>query len=307
MNILEKRHPSVDGKNTLYGKIYIPDGEIKGTVQIVHGMTEHIDRYEPLMRALADNGYVAFGHNHIGHKNSSPDDELGHFGYSDGFRHLINDTNAFGDAVCADYPDKKRFIFGHSMGSFVVRLAILREPERFSGVIVCGTGGPNKLSGLGLMFCNLVTLIKGGKHVSKTVYGLAFSKYNERFASENNPRSWITTDSDIRDKYAADRYCNFKFSVCGMHDLIKLQHLCNKPIWAEAVEKTLPIYLVSGDNDPVGDYGEGVKTVYNRLVKAGCDVKMKLYNGARHEILNDFTRNEAITDILAFIEKETNK
>ncbi len=301
MTVYEKKVPSSDGIHTLYGKVFVPDGQVQGIVQIVHGMVEHIDRYEPLMTALANAGYVAFGHNHIGHKHSSPDDELGFFGYSDGFRYLVNDTNAFGDAVAQDYPDKKRYLFGHSMGSFVVRLAVLKNPEKLSGLIICGTGGPNKLSGMGLVLCNLVTLFKGGKYISKLIYDMAFGKYNERFASENNKNSWITSDKAELEKYSNDKYCSFKFTTCALYDLIKLQHVSNKPVWSMAVSKTLPMFLISGECDPVGDYGEGVTTVYNRLKKENCNVKMKLYSNARHEILNDFTRAQVIDDILDFI------
>lgn len=303
MKIYDKKIPSSDGLHLLCGKVYEPDGEIQGIVQIVHGMTEHIDRYDAFMKALADNGYVAFGHNHLGHKDTVPDEELGFMGYSDGFRYLINDVNAFGDAVSELYPDKKRFLFGHSMGSFVVRLSILEAPEKLSGLIICGTGGPNKLAGMGLMMCNLVTLFKGGKHISPLMQKLTFSNYNERFAEENDPNSWLSTDAVARNLYKDDKYCTFKFTVCAMHDLIKLNKVCNKPIWAEAVSKSLPMFLISGEDDPVGDYGRGVTTVYNRLKKADCNVKMKLYKGARHEILNDFTRDEVTEDILNFIKK----
>ena len=292
--------PSSDGIHTLYGKIFIPDGEIRGTVQFVHGMTEHIDRYEGVMTALTDEGYVAFGHNHIGHKYSSPDDELGFFGYSDGFRVLINDVNLYGDAVSEMFPDKKRFLFGHSMGSFIVRLAILQSADKLSGLIISGTGGPNPLASAGLLLCDIITLFKGGKYVSPFMYKMVFGSYNDK-VTENDGSSWISNDSELVAKYKSDKYCTFKFSLCALHDLIKLNKLSNKPIWSEAVSKTLPIFIMSGDMDPVGDYGKGVQTVYNRLEKAGCNVKMKLYKNNRHEVLNDISKDEAIKDIIEFV------
>lgn len=302
MNIYEKKLPSADGIHTLYGKVYVPDGEIQGIVQVVHGKSEHIDRYDRFMTALAENGYVAFGHNHIGHKNSSSDSELGFFGYDNGFRHMINDVNAFGDAVSEEFPGKKRYLFGHSMGSFIVRLAVLKSADQLSGLIICGTGGPQKGARAGLLLCDIVTLFKGGRHISPLVEKLVFSKYNERF-EQDNPDNWLTTDRDEVKKFSDDRYSGFPFTVCGMHDLIKLNAVSNKPIWAQAVKKDLPILMVSGSDDPVGDYGHGVQTVYERLKKAGCNVKIKLYPGARHEILNEFCRDEVTDDILKFIKE----
>lgn len=304
VNVYEKTVPSSDGIHTLYGKVYVPENnnEIRGIVQIVHGKSEHIDRYERFMTALAENGYAAFGHNHIGHKKSSPDSELGFFGYDNGFRHLINDVNVFGDAVSDDFPGKKRYLFGHSMGSFIVRLAVLKSADKLSGLIICGTGGPQNAARAGLFMCNLVTLLKGGKHVSPLLDKLVFSKYNDKF-EKDNPDNWLTTDRNEVKKFSEDRYSGFSFTACGMHDLIKLNYVSNKPIWAQAVSKKLPIFLVAGSDDPVGDFGHGVETVYNRLKKAGCNVKMKLYPGARHEILNEFCRDEVTEDILKFIRK----
>ena len=302
MNIYEKKLPSADGIHTLYGKVYVPDGEIQGIVQVVHGKSEHIDRYDRFMTALAENGYVAFGHNHIGHKNSSSDSELGFFGYDNGFRHMINDVNAFGDAVSEEFPGKKRYLFGHSMGSFIVRLAVLKSADQLSGLIICGTGGPQKGARAGLLLCDIVTLFKGGRHISPLVEKLVFSKYNERF-EQDNPDNWLTTDRDEVKKFSDDRYSGFPFTVCGMHDLIKLNAVSNKPIWAQAVKKDLPILMIAGSDDPVGDYGHGVQMVYERLKKAGCNVKIKLYPGARHEILNEFCRDEVTDDILKFIKE----
>ena len=302
MKVYENKVLSTDGIHTLYGKVYVPDGQIHGIVQIVHGKSEHIDRYERFMAVLAENGYVACGHNHIGHKNSSSDEELGFFGYDSGFRHLINDVIAFGDDVAGQFEGVKRYLFGHSMGSFIVRLSVLKNADKLSGLIICGTGGPQKAAPAGLMLCNLITLLKGGRHVSPLMEKLTFSGFSKRF-EKDNPNSWLSTDTQEVKKFSQDRYSGFPFTVCAMHDLIKLNSLCNKPIWSQAISKELPIFIISGKDDPVGDYGRGVLTVYNRLKKAGCNVSVKLYPGARHELLNEFCKDEVISDILNFISK----
>lgn len=300
MDIYENKVLSTDGIHTLYGKVYVPDGQVRAIVQVVHGKSEHIDRYDRFMTALAQNGYVACGHNHIGHKYSSSDEELGFFGYDSGFRHLINDVIAFGDDVSKQFDGAKRYLFGHSMGSFIVRLSVLKNADSLSGLIICGTGGPQAAAPAGLMLCNLITLLKGGKYVSEFMEKLTFSGFCDRF-DKNDPNSWLTSDKSETEKFSNDKYCGFPFTVCAMHDLIKLNSLCNKPIWAEAVSKDLPIFIISGDSDPVGDFGRGVTTVYNRLKKAGCNVSLKLYPGARHEILNDFCKDQVTGDILDFL------
>ena len=127
-------------------------------------------------------------------------------------------------------------------------------------------------------------------------------EWQERF-EKDNPDSWLSTDTQEVKKFSQDRYSGFPFTVCAMHDLIKLNSLCNKPIWSQAISKELPIFIISGKDDPVGDYGRGVLTVYNRLKKAGCNVSVKLYPGARHELLNEFCKDEVISDILNFISK----
>lgn len=289
---------SSDGVHTLTATVYEPEHGIRGIVQTVHGKSEHIGRYAHFMEQLANEGYVACGYNHIGHAGTSPEDELGFFGYDSGYRHIVNDINKFGLCISEKYPDKKRYVFAHSMGSFAARLAVLNDEARPHGLILCGTGGPRKFSNLGLLLCDAVTLLRGGKHVSQYIEKLVFSEGEKHFEGEN---AWLTSDKSEVDKFNADRYCGFPFTVCAMHDLIKMSKLANKSIWPYAISRELPIFLISGADDPIGDFGHGVQTVFDRLEKAGCNVKMKLYPNARHELLNEFCKDEVTADVLDFI------
>jgi alpha-beta hydrolase superfamily lysophospholipase len=153
----------------------------------------------------------------------------------------------------------------------------------------------------GLYLSKLIIAIRGPRHISKLVEFLAFGSYNERFKKENDPNAWLSTDKTVREKYAKDKFCIFPFTVSAMHDLISLTYNANKSEWFKNVAKKTPILLVSGEDDVVGEYGKGVKTVYKKLVQNGADVKMKLYPHNRHEILNDNARDELIEDILNFI------
>lgn len=294
---------STDNIHTLVGKIYIPEGEAKGTLHIVHGMTEHIDRYDRLMTAAAEIGYVAFGYDHLGHGKTARDDsELGFIAHNDGWKYLVNDVGAFSSAVKQMYPDKPMILFGHSMGSFIARLAANSFSNCYDKLILCGTAGKNPLAPAGLLLTNIIKLIKGEKHISKTVNNMSFGSYNKRFEG-NSKYEWLSRDKENIAKYANDKFCTFSFTVSAMHDLIKLISVCNKAEWFKEIPSTLPIFIISGSDDPVGNYGKGVKEVYDRLISAGKNAEIKLYDGYRHEILNDSCRDEALSDILRFIKQ----
>ena len=144
----------------------------------------------------------------------------------------------------------------------------------------------------------------GAKHYSPFLDKLAFGGYNDRFKEEGSERNlWLTTLPEVRKKYAKDPLCSFRFSVSAMGDLIRLLKESNGKAWYNTLDKALPVLLVSGDDDPVGAFGKGVTKVYERLVSTGHNAKIKLYAGARHEILNDFCRDEVVADLLAFIEE----
>ena len=311
MSILyeEMRVPSSDGIHTLTGRVYRPEGRVRGLFHVVHGMTEHIARYDPLFRRMAEDGYLCFGYDHLGHGATARDaGELGYIADRDGWRRLAQDVAVFADAVerryaalwageeCPPY-----FLMGHSMGSFIVRTTayLYRKPDR---LIVMGTGGRNPASGIGLAIIRLIRLFRGGHAVSPTVDKLAFSGYNKKFAAEQDPYAWLTRDRAARDVYRADPLCTFKFSLSAMQDLVTLNRVSNSGKCLDSLAAGCPILLLSGDSDPVGGYGRGVTDVYNRLRGRGADVRMKLYPGGRHEILNDSCRDEVIGDIRNFLD-----
>ncbi|MGN0451578.1 MAG: lysophospholipase [Acutalibacteraceae bacterium] len=294
---------STDNIHTLKGIIYIPDGEIKGIFHLVHGMCEYIERYAHIFAALAERGYVCCGYDNLGHgKTARDENELGFISHRDGWKYLVRDVKAFEDAVKKLYPDKPLYLMGHSMGSFIARIVAENYGDEIEKFIICGTGGPNPAAPLGLLATDIIGLLRGEKHRSKLVNKLAFGEYNKRFDGDSD-FEWITKDRDIITKYEADKFCNFRFTVSAMHDLVKLNQLANRPDWFKNMPNTLPVLLISGSDDPVGDYGKGVTKVYERLKAAGVkDVTIKLYDGCRHEIHNDTCRDEVIKDIADFLD-----
>ncbi|MBR6736766.1 MAG: alpha/beta fold hydrolase [Clostridia bacterium] len=303
MKIIEKSVLSTDKIHYLKGKLYVPDGDIKGYFHVVHGMTEHIGRYDNFLTVLAENGYLSFAYDNLGHGNTATcKEELGYIAKKDGYNYLVNDVGAFYNAVYEEYGDHPYYLMGHSMGSFIVRLAITKSVMPTKAIIM-GTGGKNPLANVGLSVIKVLKVFCGEKHVSKLIDKMAFGSYNNAFKSENHKRSWLTSDKDIWAKYDADPFCNYRFTLSAMHDLITMNKNCNLKPWFESVSDKLPIFLVSGTLDPVGENGKAVTWVYETLKSYGKNASLKLYEGARHEILNDFCKEQVILDILEFISK----
>ena len=310
----ELKIQSSDGKHILCGAVFVPTAEKKGFFQVVHGMTEHITRYEAFMRDMAEAGYVCFGCDNLGHGGSVSDDsELGYIADENGWKLLVEDVKTVSEAVISRYSENEKeglpyFLMGHSMGSFIVRLAAT-EAVKPDALIVMGTGGYNPATGAGLLLARTIGAVKGKHSVSPLLYKLAFGGYNKRFGggSADDASPWLTTDEEIRKKYYADKYCTFKFTVSAMIDLMTLTRNANSAKWYESIPKELPVLLVSGEEDPVGAYGKGVREVERKLSGKGIDCRCIIYPKARHEILNDFTYAQVKGDILEFCANASEK
>ncbi len=299
---------SSDGIHSLAGVLYIPEGDIRGFFHIVHGMTEHIGRYDRLMTDMAEEGYLAFGYDNLGHGHTARNkSELGYIAKKGGHDLLAADVKRFSDAVIAAYtPKGKRlsyYLMGHSMGSFITRRAVERyvRPDKY---VIMGTAGKNPAAGTGIALASLIRLFRGEKHISPLLDKIAFGSYNERFGGNDpaDPDRWTTGDEEQRKIRYADPFCTFKFTISAMVDLVRLNQLVCRPAWYRAIPKNLPILLVSGENDPVGGYGKGVREVHGKLLCEGISAECILYPEGRHEILNDCTYEQARNDILAFLE-----
>lgn len=305
IEVKEKEVLSSDGIHTLRGRVYLPAGKPKGYFHVVHGMTEHIGRYDAFMRSVAEDGYIVFGYDNLGHGFTADEEDLGFIAEKDGWKYLAADVAKFAGSVRSEYEKVygklPYYLMGHSMGSFIVRVASVYciKPDK---LIIMGTGGPNLASGAGLAFIKAVKKIKGDRYVSEAVDKLAFSAYGSHFDGDDKNR-WLTKDKDVLEKYAADPFCNFKFTVSAMGDLVKLNRVANSERFFEKTgRRGYPVLLVSGADDPVGDYGRGVSAVYRNLKANGAHVMIKLYKNCRHEILNDTCRDEVTRDIKKFLD-----
>lgn len=294
-------YPSADGVHNVHACIWRPRGEIVAILQIIHGMEEYAARYSKFAQMAAERGVLVCAEDHLGHGGTA-DGDFGHFP-KDGEELVLKDIAELTSRVRAIAPGVPCFVMGHSMGSFFCREYIARNGREFSGAIIMGTG----FTGAGtLFFARLVTKIIGGiygrEHKSKFISKLAFGAYNVKFKPARTGYEWLSKNEQNVKAYVADEKCGFGFTCGGFMGLFGIIKKCCSKSAFVCTPKDLPIFMVSGADDPVGAYGKGVKKVYNKYRAAGVnDLSLKLYNEARHEILNDYCAEEACADIFSFI------
>lgn len=301
----EVRFPSSDGKNTIYAEIYAPKtGAPRGIIQLVHGMIDYTGRYTALADYLAQNGFILAGNHHLGHgKSAATQEDLGHFADKDGATYVIEDVHTMNKHLRASYPTLPIIMLGHSMGSFISRLYVKEHPTTVSGLIIHGTGGPNPLVGVGKALAGIIRGFYGPRHKSKLINNMAFGSYNSKFPKEEGHNAWLTRDLEKVKDRDTNPYTSFEFSVSSYIDLFGFLGNSNSGAWFKAYPKNLPTLVMSGDMDPVGNYGKGPRYVYKQLMISGVnDVKLKTYEGARHELFNETNSDEVFKDILSWIE-----
>lgn len=278
------------------------DTPAKAVVEIAHGMAEHSARYDAFAAFLAERGYAVYMNDHAGHGRSAQIN--GHFADKNGWENVVSDLNALMDQAAENHPGLPLFLMGHSMGSFLSRSFLTRYGTRLSGCILCGTMGKNPGVKPGKALASLQCRLRGPRSRGKFIDKLAFGSYNKRIEQPVNQFAWLSRDEDICKSYAADKMCGFEFTAAGYRDLFTGLEEISSPTWAANVPKEVPIYLIAGTEDPVGNYGEGPKQVAEQLKAAGVkNVELKLYPGMRHELLNELGKEQVYSDILAWLEK----
>lgn len=304
----EISYMSKDEKTIIRGVLYLPDQEPKGIIQIVHGMIEHIGRYEEFAKYLASKGFIVAGHDHLGHGRSViTKDKWGYFAKKDPAKTLIRDIHQLRINVEKRYPDLPYIIISHSMGSYLTRYYLTIYGKGLAGTIILGTGFVEPaLTYFGIGLTHVLALIRGWQDRSKLVKALLYnSSYKEFDMYGKNPdKHWLTKDAEYVKKAISDPACRFDFTLNGYLGLFQaVAYSCRKKNIAR-IPKEIPLLILSGDNDPVGDLGKGVIRFYNLCQKTGHrNVKMKLYENDRHEILNETDKDVVYQDIMNWIEE----
>ena len=303
---------SSDNRTNIHAIICYPNnGKFSRIFQMIHGMLEYIERYLLFFEYLTSNGFIVVGHDHLGHGQSiNKKEDLGYFGEPNPNELVINDIHKLRIITQNKFPNFPYFIGGHSMGSFLLREYISLVGNGLTGAIIIGTGYESsyKIS-LGLNFCDLISCLKGSHHRSKLAKKLClesgpYKKYDLTKTDNNN--SWITSDPEMAKLYNEDKKMDFDFTINGYIGLLQATQISCDFYNIKKIKKDLPILLVSGDCDPVGNNGKGVKKVYEMMKSAGIlDLKMKLFENDRHEILNEINRKEVYKYILAWLDEKT--
>ncbi|MBQ8975551.1 MAG: alpha/beta fold hydrolase [Oscillospiraceae bacterium] len=275
-------------------------------LQIVHGMVEHIARYEGFAQAMCARGIAVVGHDHLGHGlTAASDEDLGYICEKYESNTLVADIFEVTKYICSEFPRVPNFILGHSMGSFLTRKYITMHSADVSKVIIMGTGFmPKSVVSLALFLTNMTGKLKGERHRSSFLTSLALGSYNKRFNYPNSPCAWLTKDEDILRVHDGDKYSTFTFTVNAYRALFSTLVYLAQWTGFDNVRRDIPVLITSGENDPVGDFGKGPTALYDEYKNRGMtDVTLKLYRGDRHEILNELDRESVYDDIYMWLMK----
>ena len=296
---------SSDGKTTLAAYKLVPENP-RGMLQISHGMCEYILRYREFAQFLASEGILVFGHDHLGHGYSAKSTrDLGFTAHGGGAEFLVEDVHNLTLKMKQEYPDLPVILFGHSMGSFVARAVLEKYSSTYQAAILCGTAGPGMPTAFGKAVTKHMMTFLGEHFRSKMLRRVCFGSYNKNCGAGCDRNAWLTRDEDVVKAYNADMLCKYNFTLRGYHDLFTLLDQVNREEWATTLSKDLPVLVVSGEQDPVGDWGQGVKKVAEALLAADMrDVTLKLYPDMRHEIINEIDRETVWTDLKEWLNQK---
>ncbi|MGI6687319.1 MAG: lysophospholipase [Christensenellales bacterium] len=281
--------------------LWEPEGAPRGLVVISHGMAEHIARYDAPARHLAAAGHLVCGYNHLGHGEEAP--VKGYFADENGWDRLIEDLDSVIRFLMARHPGLPLALLGHSMGSFVAREYALRHPERLSALVLSGTGHyPAMLCAFARALAGLHCALGMGQKEAGLIHQLAFAGNNKPFAPAQTPSDWLSRDAAQVQKYQDDPLCGFVFTGRGYYDLFDGLMRLTKLKRLDKLPKELPVLLMSGGEDPVGQQGRGVEKVAGEYRAAGLSrVEVTLYPGCRHELFNETIRERVYEDLARWL------
>ena len=274
----------------------------RAVVLLAHGMTEHSMRYDRLGRFLAQQGISLYCHDQRGHGKTAAG-RLGYLRKGLDWNMMINDLFTIRKKAIGEEVDCPIFLMGHSMGSFLVRRTVQLRPSMFDGLILSGTGDGQGAAGrLALQIVTAACLFMGQEHYSQKIKKMLFGGFNRGIANPQSEFDWLTRDREAVNSYLEDDWCGFLCSNGFYHELLQGIQPANAPYNIAGMRKDMPVYLFSGDCDPVGNMGKGVQHVRNLFLDAGLqDVTMELYAGGRHEMLNELNHDIVMDDLLQWL------
>mgnify|MGYP005813861531 FL=1 len=306
--ITDFKFPSSAGTCQIHARQWLPDTTpYTGIVQLVHGIAEHIARYDAFARFLNAQGYIVVGNDHLGHGSSMARPENpGYFADREGWTHVSNDVRTLQILTMRHFPNLPYFLFGHSMGSFLVRTCLIRFPGTVQGAVLCGTGWLPGAKLTAAQAAAQLECLRGGKRKpSPLLAHLSFDPYNQQFAPNRTQYDWLSANSENVDAYLADPMCGFTPTAGLFRDLASGLHLIQNPKQLSHMKKDTPVLFIAGAQDPVGSNGEGVRQTYLHFKKAGMKhLDIRIYPGMRHEILNETGCETVYQDVCAWLARK---
>lgn len=292
---METNHFTASDTAHIFYRTWIPDNNnFHSIVHIFHGMAEHSERYDRFASYLNSLGIAVFAQDHRGHGRTSSDDDLGYFAPRKGWQRVLQDGYELSQEIAKTYPQKDLFLFGHSMGSFLVRTLIALHPELYAGAVISGTGASQGLLGVaGKVVAQVRSWRNKGKNPDPLLDNLSFGAFGKAFQPEKTSFDWLSRDEQEVQKYVDDPLCGFVCTSRFFVDLLTGISMANSKRYMRRIPKTFPLLLISGANDPVGKFGAGFDEVCTAYRSLGItDLTCHLIKGARHEILNETNRDE---------------
>lgn len=284
--------------------VWEPEGECAATVQIVHGMVEYADRYNGTAEYLCQRGIAVVAHDHPGHGHTAADDsELGYIPREGGSELLVECVYEVTKYIKNRFPDVPNFILGHSMGSFVTRRYLTKYGDAVHGVVIVGTGDqPRAALFAARGMASLISALRGEKYRSRFLTGLTFSGYNKRCEKDEGRNAWICSDRELMTAHDKDKYSTFMFTASAYGVLFDTLTYLAKGTNFDRIPKNLPILVMAGDEDPVGSYGRAPAAFAEKCRAAGIrDVDLRLYEGDRHEVLNEKDKEKVLEDLYVWL------
>jgi alpha-beta hydrolase superfamily lysophospholipase len=290
-----------DGAKRL-GRRWLPEGRPRAVVQIAHGLAEHSARYGRLAAALNPAGYAAYANDHRGHGPSSSADDLGHFADDNGWTKALGDLWTFNRLIAAEQPGAPIVFLGHSMGSFLGQAFVPEHSEALAGAVFSGSNGkPPPIAALGRLIARAERLRLGPRGKSALLNQMLFGDFNKPFKPARTAVDWLSRDPAEVDSYVADPLCGFPFTTQLAIDLLDALPALARPESLARIRKDLPVYVFSGEKDPVG---ANLKGLIDAFAAAGLvRLTTRVYPGARHETLNETNRDEVTRDLIAWLDE----
>jgi alpha-beta hydrolase superfamily lysophospholipase len=299
-------HTSDDGLE-LWVHHWIPTGETRAVLQVAHGMAEHGLRYAKLAARCNSQGIACYVHDHRGHGKSVPSgEEPGHMADDNAFNRAVDDLHHINRRIAKSHPGIPLVLMGHSMGSFMVQQMLYQHPDDFVAAILSASNGkPPPIATLGRGVARAERLRQGKKGRSPVIDAMAFGDFNRKFRPNRTDFDWLSRDTSEVDRYIADPLCGFRCSNQTWVDLLDALSVQSDAERLAKIPKDKPVYAFSGDRDAVGDMGAGLLRLVDQYRAAWLkNVEYKLYEGGRHEMLNETNEAEVLDDLMGWLSRQ---